>query len=121
GRHLRYATRNDTASAPPLTLWRALKSGVPRLDAKLDALVKASRPSDQILLGVDAGSAEQAACDALREKHGDRDIVVVACEPGRAPNPKISKFLQMAPHASHQDWLLTDSEAILDGEFLEGF
>ena len=119
--HLLKVTCDEPADTPPLTLWRALKSGVPRLDAKLEALVQASRPGDQILIGVDAGSAEQSACAALCGRRHDRNIVVVPCEPGRAPNPKISKFLQMEPFASHGDWLLTDSEAIPDGEFLEGF
>ena len=119
--HFRQAARDETADTPPLTLWRALKSGVPRLDAKLDALVQASRPGDQILIGVDAGSEEESACAALCGRHSERNIIIVPCEPGRAPNPKISKFLQMAPFAAHADWLLTDSEAMPDVEFLEGF
>ncbi len=106
---------------PPLTLWRALKPGVPDLAGKLDALVRSSRAGDQVLLGADAGSAELAECDALRARWLEREIAVVPCEPGRAANPKIAKFLQMAPHARHDLWLLTDSEAMVDAEFVEGF
>ena len=98
-----------------------MKPGIPELDAKLRALVQASRPDDQILLGAEIGSLEIAACIALRKNFSDREIIVVACEPDRAPNPKISKFLQMAAHARHALWLLTDSEAIVDSHFIEGF
>ena len=111
----------ESADTPPLTLWRALKPGIPELDAKLNALVQASRPDDQILLGAETGSPEIAACIALREKFSDREIVVVACDPDRAANPKISKLLQMMPRARHAQWLLTDSEAIVDAPFIEGF
>ena len=119
-RHLR-APAAESADTPPLTLWRALKGGVPDLAGKLEALVRGSRTGDQILLGADAGSAELATCDALRARHRDRLIAVVACERDRAPNPKISKFIQMAPHAQHARWLLTDSEAMPDADFIEHF
>ncbi len=119
-RHLR-AVRGESADTPPLTLWRALKGGVPDLGAKLEALVRGSRADDQILLGADAGSTELAACEALRARHPGRKITVVACERNRAPNPKISKFLQMAPHARHTHWMHTDSEAVLDDDFIEAF
>ncbi len=120
-RHLRAPAAEEGADTPPLTLWRALKGGVPDLDGKLDALVRGSRACDQILLGVDAGSAEFAACEALRERHRERDIEVIACERNRAANPKISKFIQMAPLARHAHWLLTDSETMPDADFIECF
>ena len=104
-----------------MTLWRALKPGIPDLGRKLEALVCTSRAADQILLGAEGGSPEFSACIALREKYPDREIAIVPCEPDRAANPKISKFLQMTPHARHAHWLLTDSEAILDAPFVDGF
>lgn len=119
--HLRASAIAESAATPPLTLWRALKGGVPDLDGKLEALVRGSRTDDQILLGADAGSPEFAACEALRARHRDRAIDVIACERDRAPNPKISKFIQMASHAHHAHWLLTDSEAMPDADFIESF
>ena len=118
--HLRVRMAGDPPM-PPLTLWRALKPGVPDLAGKLDALVRSSRADDQLLLGVDAGSVDVVECDALRARWPEREIVVIACEPGRAANPKIAKFLQMAAHARHGHWLLMDSEAMVDAEFVEGF
>lgn len=120
-RHLRAPAAEEGADTPPLTLWRALKGGVPDLDGKLEALVRGSRATDQILLGADPDSAELAACEALRARHPGRQIEVIACKRDRAPNPKISKFIQMAPLARHEHWLLTDSEAMPDADFIETF
>ena len=120
-RHLRAPAVEEGTDTPPLTLWRALKGGVPDLEAKLETLVRGSRACDQILLGVDAGSAEFSACESLRARHSDRLIEVIACDRDRAANPKISKFIQMAPLARHAHWLLTDSEAMPDSDFIESF
>ncbi len=120
-RHLRAPSAAENADTPPLTLWRALKGGVPDLDGKLEALVRGSREEDQILLGADADSVEFAACEILRARHSERLVTVVACERERVPNPKISKFIQMAPHARHVHWLFTDSEAMPDADFIENF
>ena len=119
--HLRKMDGGTPSGTLPMTLWRTLKPGIPGLDRKLDALVQASRTDDQILLGAERDSPEFSACIALRAKHPGREITIVPCEPERAANPKISKFLQMTPHARHAHWLLTDSEAILDVPFLVGF
>ena len=120
-RHLRPPAAEENEDPPPLTLWRALKGGVPDLDGKLEALVRGSRATDQILLGADAGSGELGVCETLRARHPERQIDVVACERDRAPNPKISKFIQMAPLARHENWLLTDSEAMPDADFIAQF
>ena len=120
-RHLRPPAADENEDPPPLTLWRALKGGVPDLDGKLEALVRGSRATDQILLGADAGSGELGVCETLRARHPERQIDVVACERDRAPNPKISKFIQMAPLARHENWLLTDSEAMPDADFIAQF
>lgn len=106
---------------PPLTFLRPLKVGVPALREKLDALAAALRPGDQLVLGADEGSAEMGVCSALRAAFPQSDIVVVTCRPGAALNPKISKLVQMTPHARHAHWLLSDSEALLDAAWLDAF
>ena len=118
--HLRGGDGSAGDCAAPVTFWRAVKRGLRDLDDKLVRLMASSRDGDQILLGADAGSAELEACEKLRERFPQRHITVVACEPDRAANPKISKFIQMQPRAHHEHWLLTDSEALLDVEFTEG-
>jgi len=101
----------------PVTFFRPLKPGVPRLREKLEMLLQASRAEDQILFGIDSGSEEETICEEARRAFPARDVVVVRCEPDRALNPKISKLVQMAPLARHASWLLSDSEAL----FLPGF
>ena len=106
---------------PPLTMLRPLKAGVPALREKLEALVAALRPGDQLVLGADDGSVEMSVCAGLREAFPKCEISVVACRAGEALNPKISKLVQMSPHARHGHWLLSDSEALLDVAWLDAF
>ena len=108
-------------ACPRITFFRPLKPGVPDLRAKLEMLVMAARADDQILFGADAGSPEAALCEEVRARFPGRDLAVVRCVPDAARNPKISKLVQMEPHARHEHWLLSDSEALLDAEFCEAF
>lgn len=113
------SARDD--ALPPVTLLRPLKAGVPALRDKLDALVAALRPGDQLVLGVDAGADEERVGADVRTAFPEREIIVVACAAGAALNPKISKLIQMTPHARHGHWILSDSEALIDGAWLDAF
>ena len=117
----RRPAREDDAVSPPVTFFRPLKSGVPGLTAKLATLADAMHPGDQLLLGAEAGSAEWTAAESVRRTFPDRDMTTVACAPGTALNPKISKLLQMEPLAKHEHWILSDSEAATDRDFLAAF
>ena len=109
------------AALPPVTLLRPLKVGVPALRAKLDALVGAMRPGDQLVLGADEGADEMRVGAELRAAFPEREIEVVACRAGAALNPKISKLVQMSAEARHGHWVLSDSEAMIDAVWLEAF
>ena len=74
---------------------------------------------DQVLLGVEAGSAEEAIAEEVRQAFPAKQIRVIPCAPDRAVNPKISKLVQMELAARHDLWLLSDSEVMLDGPVLE--
>ena len=111
----------DARKLPPLTLLRPVKPGVPSLREKLETLAQAMRPGDQLVLGADEGSPEFAVCEAVRAVFLDREIVVAACAPGAAVNPKIAKLVQMDAHARHEHLLLSDSEALIDGAWLDPF
>lgn len=110
--------RESGGPLEPVTFFRPLKRGVPQLREKLETLLQASEVQDQILLGVDPGSEEEAISEELRRTFPERDIAVVPCDPERAVNPKISKLVQMAPLARHATWLLSDSEMVLSPDFL---
>jgi ceramide glucosyltransferase len=105
----------------PITFFRPLKHGVPRLREKLEALIASSTAGDQILFGVTPDSDEEAICERVRRAFPDRDLTIVRCAPDAAVNPKISKLVQMAGLARHAAWLLSDSEVIFDGAFLARF
>ncbi|MEP6672860.1 MAG: glycosyltransferase [Chthoniobacter sp.] len=105
----------------PITFFRPLKRGVPRLREKLEALVASSLAGDQILFGVDPDTEEEALCAEVQRAFPQRDIAVVRCAPGAAVNPKISKVVQMEAPARHAAWLLSDSEVIFDPEFVDAF
>lgn len=113
--------RVDARKLPPLTLLRPVKPGVPALREKLDTLVLAMRPGDQLVLGADADSPESATCAAVCAAHADREIVVVPCAPCAALNPKISKLVQMAAHGRHEHLVLSDCEALIDEAWLDAF
>jgi len=118
---LRATTPRCTDPVEPITFFRPLKRGVPRLREKLEALLASSLEGDQVLLGVDPDTEEEALCEELRRAFPQRDIAVVRCAPGAAVNPKISKLVQMEATARHGAWLLSDSEVIFDPEFVNAF
>ena len=106
---------------PPITFLRPLKRDAPRLEENIAHLVRAMRDGDQLVFGVDPGSEAALRCAEMRARFPERDIVVVECAPGAALNPKISKLVQMTPHARLGHWILSDSEAMLDADFLGAF
>jgi ceramide glucosyltransferase len=110
--------KND-APREPVTFFRPLKRGVPRLREKLEMLLQASCVDDQVLFGVDPDSEEEAVCSEVCRAFPGRDIAIVRCKPRQAVNPKISRLVQMAPLARHASWLLSDSEIILPPGFLD--
>jgi ceramide glucosyltransferase len=115
------AEEADAAGLPSVTFLRPLKAGVPDLFGKLVTLARALRPGDQLVIGATPDSAELVAAEALRRSFPELDIAVVPCAPGGAVNPKIAKLVQMEPLARHEHWILSDSEAITDVDFMSAF
>jgi len=113
--------RSPCEPLPPITFLRPLKRDTPRLEATLEKLVNAMRPDDQLLLGLESDSEAEVICEDLRRRLPERDIQLVRCNRSAGLNPKICKLLQMTPHARHEHWILSDSEALLDTTFLESF
>ena len=120
GRWLREAP--GTAEAlPPVTLLRPLKAGVPDLRGKLEQLARALHAGDQLVLGAAAESEEFAAGRELQAAFPEREIILVTCQEGAAVNPKISKLVQMEAAGRHGRLILSDSEALIDAGWLDGF
>ena len=115
------AAESGDAALPPVAFFRPLKVGVPDLRAKLESLAIAMRTDDQLIIGVETGSAEETVAAQVARAFPEKEIAVIRCELGRTRNPKVSKLVQMAEHARHEHWILSDSEAVLDTEFLRSF
>jgi len=115
------AVKSGDAAFPPVSFFRPIKAGVPELRSKLESLATALRSDDQLIIGVESESAEEAVAVALARSFAGKEILVIRCEPARALNPKISKLVQMVEHARHEHWILSDSEAVVDVEFLQSF
>jgi ceramide glucosyltransferase len=113
------ANSHGSGDFTAVTFLRPIKAGVPALREKLEALLAAAHSGDQVLFGVDEGSFEAELCDELRSRFSECNVTVVHCRAGAALNPKISKLLQMAPLAHHAEWILSDSEALLDRDFAD--
>lgn len=107
-------------ATPPISWFRPIKSGVIGLREKLETFLASARVDDQVILGVDANSAERAICEAAAAGAGV-PVEIVDCVPGTASNPKISKLAQMARVARHENWVVADSEAMIDRLFAESF
>lgn len=108
------AQNSPASSLEPITLFRPIKPGLRDLKGKLELLAEAARTEDQILVGV-SSEAEAVVCRSVSH------VQVIVCAPDRALNPKINKLLQMAPFARHEQWVVSDSEALITREFLETF
>ncbi len=112
--------KEESTELPPVTLLRPIKPGVPDLAKKLVMLAEASRPGDQIVLGVD-NDADAETGHSLARDRKDREIVVVRCLPGGPPNLKIAKLLCMSRQARHPRFIVTDCEALITSGFLTAF
>jgi len=109
-----------SAAEPAITFLRPLKRGVPGLREKLVAHARALREDDQLILGVEADSAEAALSEEVRTAFPEHEIVVVSCEAKArsSRNPKVARLLAMTPHARHEHLVTADSEATLTADFL---
>lgn len=122
--HRRQAGRHSVANGekppPPVSFFRPIKRGVPRLREFVEMLIQTALPGDQVILGVDSDE-DYETCTVLRTEYPDREVVVCRCPPGEALNPKINKLIQMSREAAHDHWLLSDSEVWMTPDFVERF
>ena len=114
-------TGEEGKTDAPITFFRPIKRNVPNLRDKVDRLLISARSGDQVLFGVESEedfAVCQKACDEGPVSVSAR---VVRCQKQSVPNPKIAKLMVLAPHAVHERWVVTDSEALLDPEFVDRF
>ncbi|MEI6035574.1 MAG: glycosyltransferase, partial [Verrucomicrobiae bacterium] len=110
----------DLSGLEPATFFRPIKSGEPGLARNLEAFLEGVEPGDRILFGA-SGAAERALCAALARKFPNLDIQCPPLGGLACLNPKVGKLVQMEPLATHDRWIVLDSDACADGRFLRAF
>jgi len=119
---LRRWLREAKAPGPlePVTFFRPLKPGEPGLARSLEVFLEGVEPGDRILFGTSGGEGRDL-CAALARKFPDLDIPCPPPGGGARLNPKIEKLVRLEPLATHDRWIVLDSDTMADGAFLRSF
>jgi ceramide glucosyltransferase len=101
--------------APAVTILRPMKGLDPEADANLQSLVEQDyRGPVRIVLGADSeADPSVAAARRLQAAWPGRDIVVVADPAQHGTNRKLSNLINMAPHATGEILVISDSDVRL--------
>ncbi len=103
------------AAAPSVTILRPMKGLDPEADANLLSLVEQDYPGPvQIVLGADS-EADPSIVAALRLKAArpGRDVAVVTDATQHGTNRKLSNLINMAPRATGEVLVISDSDVAL--------
>jgi ceramide glucosyltransferase len=105
-------------SAQSVTILRPMKGLDPEADAYLASLLEQDYPGPvRIVLGADSEADPSiAAASRLKAAHPDRDIVIVADGTQHGTNRKLSNLINMAPHATGEVLVISDSDVRLPPE-----
>lgn len=102
---------------PPL-----LPCGLQRFERGLESFVSQLDPESEMLLGVHEADRATANpfVEAMRAKYPKAQIrTIVRSAPDAVPNPKIASQMQLAPHATGELWLWSDSDIVASPGFLQ--
>lgn len=107
------------ADRPPISILRPLCGLDDQLYQNLVSLAEQRYPDFEIILGFsDAGDPARALAQRLQAEYPQRRIQIV-CDPrARGFNPKVSNLENMLPHAGYEHLLVSDSNVVLEPEFL---
>lgn len=107
---------------PPVTFFRTIKPGVPDLEKKLADFLHCVHSQDQILFGFNFDDSSTArSLEQVAGNHSHPGLQLIPCHPNFANNPKINKLLQLTALATHDHWILLDSELENASSFLPQF
>ena len=114
------ASARADARLDPATFFRPLKSGEPGLARNLEIFLEAIEPDDRVLFGVHSPE-QRELCRDLARKFSHLDIHCPPLDHLNHLNPKIEKLLQLEPFATHDRWIVLDSDTMAGPEFLRAF
>ena len=104
----------------PVTFFRPIKKGEPGLRKNLEVFLAAICSGDQVIFSATAPE-ELRLCEDLAAGHPGLDIACLRAVEKIHRNPKINKLAQMEPLATHDRWIVLDSDAMPDRRFLQEF
>jgi ceramide glucosyltransferase len=104
----------------PVSVLVPLCGAEPGLYERLEALVRQDYAAAVQLVCAAADSADPAlaVARALRERHPDRRIVIVADPLSQGPNRKISNLINAMQAAAHDAVVMLDSDILVDRGYL---
>ncbi len=112
--------RRRRCAPAPVTFFRPIKQGEAGLQKNLAAFLSAVEPRDQVIFCATAPE-ELRLCEGLASGYPGLDIRCLLAVGATHRNPKINKLAQMEPVATRARWIVLDSDAIPDHEFLKAF
>jgi ceramide glucosyltransferase len=112
-----YGSAGGAPARKAVSFFRPLKTcGAPQLGDLLQ-FVEQLQPHDEVIFGMEDGETVLTP-SLLALAAGDPRVKVVCCRVSGLPNRKVAKLVQMTPYASHDRWVLFDSEAVPDPALL---
>jgi ceramide glucosyltransferase len=106
---------------PPVTLLKPLKGVDAHTVDCLTSWLQQDYPAPvQVLCGVSSADdpAEQLV-KKLQRLHPQADLRLVLCPDDAARNPKVSKLIQLEPHATHAVIVLSDADVWVEKDYLQ--
>jgi hypothetical protein len=108
------------AERPPVSVLVPLEGVAPGLGARLQGLVRATRPNDQLLLAMETDDDDaHAVADALRRAQPGRDVAIVLTGPAGDRMVKQHNLAAALPHARHALVAFMDGDVEIDVAVLD--
>jgi len=104
---------------PPVSILKPLKGSDPEMYEALRSHCLQEYPDYEILFGVASMDDPAArAVEQLGREFPDRSIRLLLCDKRLGANGKVSTLAQLAPHASHEFFLVNDSDIRVQSNYL---
>lgn len=105
--------------APPVSIFKPLKALDENLRANLETFFGQDYPDFELIFGVN--DLDDPAIEVVRSlkvayPHVSCKLVIDGRQTGY--NPKVNNLCNMAPHASHDFWVISDSNVRVDSNYL---
>ena len=111
--------KRDEAPAPPVTIFKPVKGAEPGLYENLASLARQDYPEFELLIGAeDADDSALAIARQVAKDFPDRRIQVRVGARRLGLNPKVNLLAALAGHASHEHWLISDSNVRVGPDYL---